>query len=50
MKPGGLVAVDDNYIKDGVLVGKGVYVYEMMESIGATLLHKGVQCVWKIEG
>lgn len=50
MKPGGLVAVDDNYIKDGVLVGKGVYVYEMMESIGATMLHKGVQCVWKIEG
>lgn len=50
MKPGGLIAVDDNYIKDGVLVGKGVYVYEMMESIGATMLHKGVQCVWKIEG
>ena len=49
MKPGGLVAVDDNYIKDGVLVGKGVYVYELMESIGATVLHKGVQCVWKIE-
>ena len=49
MKPGALVAVDDNYIKNGVLVGKGVYVHDFMESIGATVLHQGVQCVWKLE-
>lgn len=49
MKPGSLVAVDDNYIKNNMLVGKGVYVYEFMESIGAKILHKGIQCVWKLE-
>jgi hypothetical protein len=48
MKPCSLVAVDDNYIENGVLVGKGVYVYEFMESIGAELMHKGVQCVWRV--
>jgi len=49
IKPGGLVAVDDNYKRDGVQVGKGVYVIEFMESIGAEMIHDGVQCVWRIK-
>jgi hypothetical protein len=48
MKTGSLVAVDDNYKENGVRVGKGVYVHEFMTSIGATLIHDGVQCVWKL--
>ena len=48
IKSGGLVAVDDNYKRDGVQVGKGVYVIEFMESIGAEMIHDGVQCVWRI--
>ena len=49
VKTGGLVAVDDNYKKDGVNVGKGVYVIEFMDSIGAEMIHDGVQCVWRIQ-
>jgi hypothetical protein len=48
MKSGALVAVDDNYKEDGVRVGKGVYVHEFMESIGAELIYDGVQCVWRL--
>jgi hypothetical protein len=48
VKPGGLVAVDDNYQRDGVQVGKGVYVIEFMESIGAEMIHDGVQCVFRM--
>lgn len=48
MKPGALIAVDDNYIENGVRVGKGVYVHEFMTSIGAELIYDGVQCVWKL--
>jgi hypothetical protein len=47
MKSGALVAVDDNYKENGQRVGKGVYVHEFMESIGAEMIHDGVQCVWK---
>jgi hypothetical protein len=49
MKPGSLVAVDDNYKENGQRVGKGVYVLEFMESIGAELIHDGVQCVWRLQ-
>lgn len=49
IKSGGLVAVDDNYKRDGIQVGKGVYVIEFMKSIGAEMLHDGVQCVWRIK-
>lgn len=49
MKPGSLVAVDDNYKENGRRMGKGVYVVDFMESIGAEMLHDGVQCVWRIK-
>ena len=48
IRPGGLVAVDDNYKENGQRVGKGVYVVEFMDSIGAEMLYDGVQCVWRI--
>ena len=49
MKAGSLVAVDDNYKENGVHVGKGVYVAEFMQSIGAEVIHEGVQYVWRIK-
>lgn len=49
MKIGSLIAVDDNYKENNKRVGKGVYVAEFMESIGAELVHDGVQCVWRIK-
>lgn len=48
VKSGGLIAVDDNYKENGKSVGKGVYVIEFMESIGAEMIHDGVQCVWRM--
>jgi|APCry1669190327_1035288.scaffolds.fasta_scaffold64755_2 hypothetical protein len=48
IRSGGLVAVDDNYKENGRAVGKGVYVIEFMESIGAEMIHDGVQCVWRM--
>jgi hypothetical protein len=45
---GGLVAVDDNYGTPDNRQGKGVYVHEFMQSIGAPLIYDGVQCIWKL--
>ena len=47
ISPGGLLAVDDNYGTSTNRQGKGVYVHEFMSSIGAPLIHDGIQCVWK---
>ena len=48
LRPGSMIAVDDNYGTAANRTGKGVYLVEFMESIGVPLLHDGVQCVWKL--
>jgi hypothetical protein len=48
LRPGSMIAVDDNYGTPGSRTGKGVYLIEFMESIRIPLLHDGVQCVWKL--
>lgn len=48
LRPGSMIAVDDNYGTPGSRTGKGVYLIEFMSSIGVPLLHDGVQCVWKL--
>ena len=47
LRPGSLVAVDDNFIVNGQRQGKGAYVYDFMNSIGKTLLHDGYQLIWR---
>ena len=48
LRPGSMVAVDDNSYSNGIRSGKGVYLIEFMESIGVPMIHEGVQCVWKL--
>jgi hypothetical protein len=48
LRPGSMIAIDDNFYSNGVRSGKGVYLIEFMESIGIPMIHEGVQCVWKL--
>lgn len=43
---GSVIAVDDTYSIDGKVAGKGVFVAEFMQRIGATQLAEGYQSVW----
>lgn len=47
LRPGSLVAVDDNFIVNGQRQGKGAYVYDFMTSIGKPMLHDGYQLIWR---
>lgn len=47
LKPGTLIAVDDNLIIDGAHIGKGTYVAEFMERIGKEMIHQGYQWIWR---
>lgn len=47
LRPGSMVAVDDNFIRNGRRVGKGMFVEEFMNSIGKPLIHDGHQLIWK---
>lgn len=47
LRPGSLVAVDDNFIVNGQRQGKGAYIYNFMKSIGKPLIHDGYQLIWK---
>lgn len=48
MKSGSLIAVDDNYGTDEDPKGKGVYIKEIMSAMEVPMIHKGVQCVWRL--
>ena len=48
LKSGSMIAVDDTIVVNGVQTGKGVYLVELMDSIGAELLYQDVQCVWRM--
>jgi predicted O-methyltransferase YrrM len=47
IKPGGLVAVDDCWVSNGVREGKGAYVHKFMESLGKELVHDSWQLIWR---
>lgn len=47
LRPGTLVAVDDNWVTDGVQVGKGTYVAQWMQSVGKEMVYQGYQWIWK---
>ena len=46
LRPGTLVAVDDNLIINGQHVGKGTYVAEWMEKVGKRMIYQGYQWIW----
>ncbi len=48
-RKGTIICVDDHYaFFTGGKIGKGNYVKEFMEAIGAELLYEGYQIVWKL--
>jgi len=49
LRPGTIVAVDDNLIIDGRFVGKGRMVQEYFSNIDVKLLYDGYQKVWQVD-
>jgi hypothetical protein len=47
LKEGALIGVDDNWVEENVLKGKGQLVYDYMEKSGRPLVHDGYQLFWK---
>lgn len=48
LKPGSLIAVDDNFTDGRERFGKPKYVAELFESLRIPLIHEGVQLIWKL--
>jgi predicted O-methyltransferase YrrM len=47
LRPGTLIAVDDNLIIDGKHIGKGTYVSEFMNKIGKEQIYGGYCWIWR---
>ncbi len=47
LRPGALLAVDDNLLIDGQHVGKGTYVAECLARIGKPMIYQGYQWIWR---
>lgn len=47
LRPGALLAVDDNLLIDGQHVGKGTYVAEYLARIGKPMIYQGYQWIWR---
>ena len=47
MRPGSMLAVDDNVGTGADRTGKPKYVAEMLEAMGIPLIHEGQQLIWK---
>ena len=48
LKPGTLVAVDDNLVmEDGKHVGKGTFVAQWMQQADKKMIHQGYQWIWE---
>lgn len=48
VRPGGLIAVDDNFGNSDNRLGKGTYVEQFMRDIGVPLVYNGYQLLWRI--
>jgi hypothetical protein len=44
---GALIGVDDNWVEEGKLGGKGQFVFDYMQKCGRPLCHDGYQLFWK---
>lgn len=47
LRPGTLVAVDDNFEFEGQWVGKGAYVAQWMANVNKRMVHRGYQWIWE---
>ena len=47
LRPGSMIAVDDNFGSKGNRKGKGQFVEEFFDSIGKPLFYDGYQLIWK---
>jgi len=47
LSDGALIGVDDNWIDNGKLAGKGQFVFDYMQKSGRPLCHDGYQLFWK---
>jgi hypothetical protein len=48
LRPGSMIAIDDNIGTGNERMGKPKYVAEMMEAMGLELVHEGKQLIWKM--
>lgn len=48
LRPGSMIAVDDNVGTGSARMGKPKYVAEMMEAMGVPLVYEGLQLIWKL--
>jgi hypothetical protein len=48
LKPGCLVAVDDNFASPQGIIGKGVIIDQFFQRIGVPLVFEGYQRIWQI--
>jgi hypothetical protein len=48
LRPGSMIAVDDNVGTGTERMGKPKYVAEMMEAMGVPLFYEGLQLIWKL--
>jgi hypothetical protein len=48
LRPGSMIAVDDNVGTGAARMGKPKYVAEMMEAMGVPLIYEGLQLIWKL--
>lgn len=48
LKPGTIVAIDDNFFENGLSFGKGLLVHEYFSNIGVPLVFDGYQKIWLV--
>ena len=48
LRPGSMLAVDDNVGTGTERMGKPKYVAELMEAMGVPLVYEGQQLIWKL--
>ena len=47
LRPGTLVAVDDNFEHNGQWIGKGAYVAQWMANVNKKMVYRGYQWIWE---
>ena len=47
LRPGSLIAVDDNFEHNGQWMGKGAYVAQWMANVNKKMVYRGYQWIWE---
>ena len=48
MRPGSMLAIDDNVGTGDARMGKPKYVAELLKAMGVPLVYEGKQLIWKL--